>query len=208
MTLWKDAEKVLCRADPVLGQLIKQVGPCTIRPQRVEPYAALLRSVAYQQLHGKAAATIFGRLLDLCGGIVPPPEQLLALDPLQLRACGFSEAKCRALRDIAQKAVEGIIPTRRAALRLSDEELIRRITVTRGVGRWTVEMMLMFTLGRPDVLPVDDFGVREGFKALYKKRKQPTPKQLKAYGAKHWAPYQTVASWYMWRALELSRVKS
>lgn len=204
MTRWSEAEKALIKADPALRPLIKACGPCQLKPQRTEPYAALLRSIAHQQLHGKAAETIFGRFLALYDGQVPGPEALLKTSVAKLRACGFSESKVLALRDVAAKTVEGIVPTRRQAARMSDEDLIKRITQVRGVGRWTVEMLLMFTLGRADVLPVDDFGVREGFRIHYRKRRQPTPKELAQYGER-WLPWRSVASWYMWRALELSR---
>lgn len=204
MTRWIAAEKALIKADPALKPLIKVCGPCQLRPQRAEPYAALLRSIAHQQLHGKAAETIFNRFKALYGDNIPAPEDLLKTPMAKLRACGFSESKSLALRDVAAKTVEGVVPTRRQAARMSDEDLIKRITEVRGVGRWTVEMLLMFTLGRADVLPADDFGVREGFKVHYNKRKQPTPRELAGYGER-WAPYRSVASWYMWRALELSR---
>ncbi len=206
MTLWMDAEKALAKADPQLKGLIKAVGPCTIKPEKVEIYASLLSSIAHQQLHGKAAQTIFGRFKDLYDGAVPSPEQLIKTKLPKLRACGFSESKSLALLDVAAKTLEGIVPTRKAALKLENDELIKRMTQVRGVGRWTVEMLLMLNLARPDVLPVDDFGVREGFKVHYGHITQPKPKELAAYGER-WAPWRTVASWYMWRALDLSRVK-
>lgn len=205
MTLWNDAEKALAKADPRLKSLIKAVGPCTIKPEKIELYASLLRSIAHQQLHGKAAETIFGRLKALHDGQIPQPGQLLKMKMPQLRACGFSESKSLALRDVAAKTLEGVVPARRAALKMDNEELIARITQVRGVGRWTVEMLLMFNLARPDVLPVDDFGVREGFKLHYGYVTQPKPRELAVYG-EVWAPWRTVASWYMWRALELSRL--
>lgn len=207
MTLWTDAERALIKADPALKPLIKAAGPCTIKPQKIELYASLLRSIAHQQLHGKAAETIFSRFKALYDDEIPTPEALLKTRMPKLRACGFSESKALALLDVAAKAADGTIPTRRAALKLSNEELIKRITAVRGVGRWTVEMLLMFNLARPDVLPVDDFGVREGYKVHYGLAAQPKPKELAAYGER-WAPYRSIASWYMWRALELSRVKS
>ena len=204
MTNWIDAQKALAKADPVLGALMKEVGPCTLKGNKRQPYAALLEAVAHQQLHGKAAMTIYNRFLALYGGKEPEPDALLATEDVALRACGFSTNKVLALKDIAAKAQDGTIPTRRQAARMSDDDLIKQIKTVRGVGRWTVEMLLMFTLARPDVLPIDDFGVREGFKALYHKRRQPTPAELTKFAAR-WSPWRSVASWYMWRALELSR---
>ena len=204
MTNWIDAQKALAKADPVLAALMKEVGPCTLKGNKRQPYVALLEAVAHQQLHGKAAMTIYNRFLALFGGKEPEPEALLAIEDAALRACGFSANKVLALKDIAAKAQDGTIPTRKQAARMSDDDLIKQIKTVRGVGRWTVEMLLMFTLARPDVLPVDDFGVREGFKTLYHKRRQPTPKELAKFAAR-WSPWRSVASWYMWRALELSR---
>ena len=204
MTLWIPAQKALVKADPAFKPVIRAVGDCTITPQKTQPYAALLSAIAHQQLHGKAAATILGRFTTLYNGRMPKPAELLATTPEQLRACGFSTAKSAALLDVALKAQEGVIPTLAAANKLDNEELIVRMTAPRGVGRWTVEMFLMFTLGRPDVLPVDDFGIREGYKALHNLPAQPKPKELLAIGER-WAPWRTVASWYLWRALELSR---
>ena len=118
-----------------------------------------------------------------------------------MRGAGLSRAKLRAIKDIARKAAAGVVPARRVVARLGDDEIVERLTAARGVGRWTVEMLLLFTLGRPDVLPVDDFGVREGFKIAYRRRKQPTPKQLRRYGER-WRPHRSVAAWYLWRAVE------
>lgn len=205
MPTYTAAEKRLIKVDKHLAKVIKAVGPCTLKPQRGrQPYEALCRAVAHQQVHGKAAEAILGRLLAHFDGAFPTPAELLKLGPAKLRACGFSGSKVLALRDIAEKTIEGIIPTRKACARLSDEALIERLTAARGVGRWTVEMFLMFGLGRADILPVDDFGIREGYKLMHKLDEQPKPKALAALGA-HWAPWRTVASWYLWRAVDLYR---
>jgi len=182
----------LTAADPVLGAHIARIGPLKRRvPEFSELYPALLSAVAHQQLHARAAAAILGRLKALGGGEFPAPEVLLALPDAALRGCGFSASKMTAIRDIAAKAVDGTIPSRARALRLRDSELIERLTRIRGVGQWTVEMLLIFTLRRPDVLPVDDFGVREGFKRLHGLAAQPKPKELARIG-EVWAPYRDV----------------
>ncbi len=165
-----------------------------------DPYRALVRSVVYQQLSGKAAATIHGRVLALFPDKDhPDPEDLLRTKDEALRGAGLSRQKTAALKDVAQKRIEGIIPQARALVRLPDEEIIERLTAARGVGRWTVEMYLIFTLGRPDVLPIDDLGVRKGAEKLYKRAF--TPKELGAYGER-WAPWRSAAAWHLWRVMD------
>jgi len=168
----------------------------------IRPFDALAESIAYQQLSGKAAATIFGRVRAL----YPKrkwldPEQLLATPDETLRAAGLSRAKTAALKDLAAKTIDGTVPTGRALIRMSDDEIIARLTAVRGIGRWTVEMLLLFDLGRPDVWPVDDYGVRKGFAKTFGRRQLPTPKQLMKFGEK-WRPYRSMAAWYFWRALD------
>ncbi len=193
------------RRDPALRRVIRQVGPCTLKPARRQPYEALVRAIAHQQVHGRAAEAILGRFLACCEGPgFPPPEAVLALSPEAMRACGLSANKVLAIRDIAEKAAAGVVPTRAAARRLDDEALIERLVPLRGVGRWTVEMLLIFTLGRPDVLPVDDFGVREGYRLATGLPEQPRPKALAEIGLA-WAPYRTTAAWYLWRAADLAK---
>lgn len=194
----------LCRADKVLARVIKKVGPCPLAPRRgVPPYQALVKSVTYQQLNGKAAETIFRRLLALFPGKkFPAPEDIVATPEEQLRSAGLSRAKTAAIKDIAAKTLDGVVPTRRAIAKMSDPEIIERLTTIRGVGPWTVEMLLMFTLGRPDVLPATDYGVRSGFARVYGLKALPSPKELLAHGER-WQPHRTVAAWYLWRALEL-----
>ena len=192
--------------DPVMKGLIAAVGPCRIEVQdQCPPFQSLARAIAHQQLHASAARAILARLVAGCGGgRFPTPQSLLAAKDAELRANGFSFAKIAALKDLAAKTIEGIVPERRALEGLSDLEIIERLTQVRGIGRWTVEMMLMFHLGRPDVLPVDDFGVRTGFRHAYALRKIPPPKVLAAYGER-WGPYRSTAAWYLWRAVELER---
>lgn len=193
------------RRDPVLKGVIRQVGPFTMKPARRQPYEALVRAIAHQQVHGRAAEAILGRFLDCCAGRgFPSPGTVLALTPEAMRACGLSANKVLAIRDIAEKAAAGVVPTRAAARRMTDEELIERLVPLRGVGRWTVEMLLIFTLGRPDVLPVDDFGVREGYRVAAGLEEQPKPRALKEIG-KAWAPFRTTAAWYLWRAADLHK---
>ncbi|WP_338662317.1 DNA-3-methyladenine glycosylase 2 family protein [Pararoseomonas sp. SCSIO 73927] len=196
-------------ADPVLGPVIAQVGAMGLKPVKDrEPYEALVRAIAHQQVHGRAAEAMLNRLIALTPDHpFPPPARVLALEEGQLRACGFSGAKQAAILDIAHKSAAGWVPTRRAAARLSDEALIERLVALRGVGRWTVEMLLMFTLGRPDILPVDDFGVREGYRVAAGLEAQPKPKELAAIGAR-WAPFRSAAAWYLWRAADLNKTNS
>ena len=189
--------------DKVLGRLIRKVGPCTLEPKaRRTPFEALVQAVTYQQLNGTAAATILGRVKALYPGRrFPRPEDLLATPDERLRGAGLSRAKTAAVKDIAAKTLEGVVPTSRAIARLSDDEIVERLTTVRGVGPWTVEMLLIFTLGRQDVLPATDFGVRKGFAVTYGLKELPAPKDLLAHGEK-WRPHRTTAAWYLWRSLE------
>lgn len=204
-----EALRHLRRTDPVLGGLIRRIGACSLKPERGRsPYAALMGAVAHQQLNGRAAEAIFSRFLALYPGrAFPDPADVLATDPALLRAAGFSLAKIATLRAISEAARDGVVPTRRAATRLSDDALIERLTTVRGIGRWTVEMLLIFSLGRPDVLPVDDFGVREGYRLLHGLDNQPRPRVLAELGA-IWAPHRSTAAWYLWqRAGEARKAK-
>jgi DNA-3-methyladenine glycosylase II len=202
-----EALKHLAKADKKLGAFIKKHGPITREtPEFTEPYEALISAVAHQQLHGKAAITILNRLRALDGGNIPAPSALLAISDEAIRACGFSGAKMRALRDIAARAADGTIPSAARAKRLSDQELINRLTIIRGVGQWTVEMLLIFTLRRPDIFPVDDFGVREGFRVLHGLEAQPKPKPFAEMG-KIYAPYRSLAALYFWRAADAAKLE-
>jgi 3-methyladenine DNA glycosylase/8-oxoguanine DNA glycosylase len=161
-----------------------------------------MEAIAYQSISGKAAATIFARIKALsASGGVPTPEELLNLKTRQLRKAGLSGAKILSMKDLAQKTIDGIVPTHDEALKLSDEELVERLDSVRGIGAWTVEMFLIFRLGRPDVLPIHDLGVQKGWSVAYGKKHKPRPKELLKFGER-WRPYRTVASWYMWRAFE------
>jgi DNA-3-methyladenine glycosylase II len=166
------------------------------------PYEALMESIAYQSISGKAAATIFGRVKALgTDGRPPSPKQMLKLRKQTLRKAGLSGAKVSAMKDLALKTIQGIVPTREDACKMSDEELVERLVSVRGIGAWTVEMFLIFNLGRPDVLPIHDLGVKKGWSVTYGKAHMPKPKELLAFG-EQWRPYRTIASWYMWRAFE------
>jgi len=206
----------LSRVDRKLARIIARSGPCHLQQETTQSiFEALLESIIYQQLNGKVAATITNRVKALFPentkrirtrrGLVdgfPSPEQILAAPEELLRSAGLSRAKMLAIRDLAAKTLDGTVPTVKQAHRMSDEELIERLDSVRGVGRWTVEMLLIFRLGRPDVLAVDDYGIRKGFAKMHKLAELPKPKELLAYGER-WRPYRSVASWYMWRAAEM-----
>ena len=199
-----EAVEHLCRADKMLARLIRKVGPCTMKVRnRRTPFAALVSAVTYQQLNGTAAETILKRFLALYPGKrFPAPEDVLATPEELMRAAGLSRAKTAAIKDIAAKTVAGIVPASREILKLTNEEIVERLTSVRGVGPWTVEMLLMFTLGRLDVLPATDYGVRKGFAVTFGWKELPTPKELLEYGER-WRPHRSTAAWYLWRALEL-----
>lgn len=221
----------LSAIDAALAKLIVDMRPFDPGIDHTQsPYEALMEAIVYQSISGKAAATIFERVKALGAAAgpgetagsasaartlsgarlaekvsgnsrVPTPEEVLKLTKRQLRKAGLSGAKILAMRDLAQKTIDGIVPTHDEALRLSDEELVERLDSVRGIGRWTVEMFLIFRLGRPDVLPIHDLGVQKGWSVAYRKKRMPRPKELLKFGER-WRPYRTVASWYMWRAFE------
>jgi len=193
-----DAEVQLSKLCKRFARVVEKHEPYPTKFERQnDPYRALIRAVVFQQLSGKAAQTIHGRVLALFAEKDhPDPEDILTASDEVLRGAGLSRQKIAALRDISQKRIEGVIPEARALSKLGDEEIIERLTAARGVGRWTVEMYLMFTLGRPDVLPVDDLGVRKGAEKLY--RRSFTPKELAAYGER-WTPHRSAAAWHLWR---------
>lgn len=196
----------LAAADPVMGRLIAAVGEYGLVPDlECPPFRALARAIAHQQLNGAVANRILERFVTACGrDAFPTPRSVLEAPQETLRAAGFSGAKIAALRDLAAKALEGVVPSRAELAALSDAEIVARLTGVRGIGRWTVEMMLMFQLGREDVLPADDFGVRNGFRLAYGLRGLPVPRALARFGER-WAPHRTAAAWYLWRAIDLSR---
>ncbi len=203
-----DAEQHLSAQDEDFALLIARVGPSQLAAAPREPYEALVRAVAHQQLHARAAERILGRLLDLHpGDAFPAPASVLAVSDEAFRACGFSASKAAAIRSIADHAARGIVPSADEAASLTDDVLVERLVSIRGVGRWTVEMLLIFTLGRPDVLPVDDFGVREGWRLLKRLDAQPRPRELARIG-EAWGPWRSTAAWYLWRAAdEAKRVR-
>lgn len=196
------AVKHLGRADPVLSKLMKRAGPFALQTRSMHnPFEALARNIVFQQLHGSAAEAIHGRLIGLFGGGRLRPSDVLEASEESLRGVGLSGAKTAALKDLAAKTLDGTVPTLARLKRMEDEEIVERLTRVRGIGRWTVEMLLMFRLGRPDVLPVGDYAVRKGFMVAYGLDEMPKPKALELH-AEAWRPYRSVASWYMWRALE------
>ena len=199
-------EGKLAARDPKLAQLIARVGPFPIKADGlVRPLDALARSITYQQLSGKAAGTIFGRVQKLFPRRKWFSAKLILATPDEtFRGAGLSRAKTAAIKDLAAKTLDGTVPKHAALARMSDEEIIARLTSVRGIGRWTVEMLLLFHLGRLDVWPVDDLGVRKGYALTYRKKMAPTPKELLAIGEK-WRPYRSVAAWYFWRALDLPK---
>jgi DNA-3-methyladenine glycosylase II len=223
------ALRELTAADPKLGRLIHRAGPFTMRIASAQsPFEALVESIVYQQLHGKAAATIHRRMLESFLPLAdtsdhreavengtkyhPTPQQILDCPNTQLRAAGLSANKALALRDLAAKTLDGTVPTLAAIRRMSDEAIIEHLTQVRGIGVWTVHMMLIFRLGRPDVLPTSDYGVRKGFALTFGKLKPtdkvtpmdlPTPAEMEKR-AKKWAPWRSIASWYLWRACDLA----
>jgi DNA-3-methyladenine glycosylase II len=198
------ALKALKKADKPLAQVIKYVGPCTLKPNDIQsPFVALAESIVYQQLSGKAAATIFGRvksLFDPSGGFTA--EQVLNTPVEILRGAGCSNAKGLALIDLAEKTISGVVPTVDQLHTMPDDEIIERLVSIRGVGKWTVEMLLIFRLGRMNVMPATDYGIRKGFALTYGLADLPTPSQIVAH-SEIWKPFRTLASWYLWRALEL-----
>lgn len=197
----------LSACDPRLKALIKRVGAAEVTYHaRREVFEALATAIVYQQLHGKAAETILARFLELHPKRkgFPEPRAILRHSIEKMMSAGLSRAKAGAIQDLARKVVEGKIPNRKAAAKMSNEELVAVLTQVKGIGQWTVEMFLMFTLGRPDILPVHDFGVRKGYMLAFGKRKMPTPLALERIG-RAWSPHRTAMSWYFWRATDLEK---
>ncbi len=194
----------LAQTDRRLARLIERVGTFRLQlSHRATPFQALFKAIVYQQLSGHAASTIFRRVRALYPGRRPPgPRQILATDDAELRQAGLSIAKIRATKDLAEKTLRGTVPAAGVLHRLSDEEIIARVTTVRGVGPWTAEMLLIFHLGRPDVLPVRDLGIRKGFQRAYGLDAIPDPEHVREHG-RRWQPYRSVASWYLWRANDL-----
>jgi 3-methyladenine DNA glycosylase/8-oxoguanine DNA glycosylase len=202
------AKKILLKKDPTLKDLFSRHKKLDFEPKlERSPYESLVRAIAHQQLHGKAAETILGRFTGLFSH-KPFPEctDILSLSPDKIRACGFSQSKVKSIHDIARHTEKGLVPDKAKILKMSNQEIVESLTQIYGVGRWTVEMLLIFQLGRLDVWPVDDFGIRRGFQIWKKKRKFPTAKDLKPMSTK-WEPYQTVVSLYLWKEADLAKLK-
>jgi DNA-3-methyladenine glycosylase II len=207
----------LAAADAKLGSLIERVGPFSLKLKSSHsPFEALFESILYQQLHGRAAATILARLLVACGGSHPLPEQLLALPVERMRAAGVSQNKILALQDLARKTLDGTVPSLARIRRMPEDEILERLTEVRGVGIWTAEMFLIFRLGRPDVFPVSDYGVRKGFLLTFGKKAAGKPVTIDMLPtademlrrSRRWRPWRSVASWYLWRACDMERSDS
>jgi DNA-3-methyladenine glycosylase II len=200
-----EAHAHLSRIDKRLAGVIARVGEFRFKLDECDSvYESLLEAITHQSIAGKAAQVIYGRIKAFgSDGRCPTPQELLRVRKPQLRKAGLSHAKVAAVRDLAQKTIEGVVPTIEAAQKMSDEELVERLISVRGIGAWTVEMFLIFRLGRPDVLPIHDYGVQKGWAITYRKKNIPKPKDLLKFGER-WRPYRTVASWYMWRAVSLA----
>jgi 3-methyladenine DNA glycosylase/8-oxoguanine DNA glycosylase len=198
-----EAHAHLTAKDKRLARLIEKNGEFKFKLDTCESvYESLLEAIVYQSISGKAAATIYARVKALgSGGACPTPQEILGASMQTLREAGLSGAKAASMKDLAQKTIDGVVPSMAEAHKLSDEELVTRLDSVRGIGAWTVEMFLMFRLGRPDVLPVHDYGVQKGFALTYGKKFIPKPRELAAFGER-WRPYRSIASWYMWRAVE------
>jgi DNA-3-methyladenine glycosylase II len=199
----------LSAADAVMRRILREIGPCTLVPElRRPPFQSLVRAVAHQQLNGTAANTILTRFIKLFPGRrFPRPGDLASVSDEDLRHVGFSRAKVASIRDIAAKTLDGTIPASKKIHLLTDEEIIARLIEVRGVGRWTVVMLLIFQLGRTDVLPADDFGVRQGFRVAYGREAMPSVKEVLANG-ECWRPFRTTAAWYLWRVADRARKQS
>ncbi|HSJ64189.1 MAG TPA: DNA-3-methyladenine glycosylase [Gemmatimonadaceae bacterium] len=197
----RPAVRHLKRADPRLAAVIERVGPCRLEIRRDGThFEYVLRAIVYQQLSGKAAGTIHGRVVDLLGG-TPTPDAVLGTPDEAFRAAGLSRQKLSYVRDLARQAAAGAVPLETIET-LDDEAVIEALASIKGVGRWTAQMFLLFRLGRPNVLPAEDLGIRKGVQLAYRTRGLPPPKRVLALG-RAWAPYASVASWYLWRSLEL-----
>lgn len=195
----------LSRRDPKLAKVIRQVGAFPTEKQKPQPpFESLMRSIVYQQLAGKAAATIFGRVKALGANGFPTPEEMLAMGDDRLRGAGLSRQKIAAVKDLAAKTLDGTVPELAVLRGMNPEDIVERLTQVRGIGEWSVQMFLMFRLGHPDVLPIRDLGIQKGFQIVYGKRKTPKPKIILEFG-ELWRPYRSIASWYLWRAVDVAK---
>ena len=207
MSTTREMQIALAKADPVLGRHVEKVGAYAIKRDEVSNlYETLAEAIVYQQLHAKAASTIFGRLKALGVSGFPTPDELLTLEEAKIRGAGLSNAKTRAVRDLAARQKAHELPSIDEAREIADALLVEKLTAVRGIGPWTVEMLLIFRLGRPDVLPSTDYGIRQGFQKVFRTKALPTPKQVLERGER-WRPHRTMASWYLWRALDAAPPK-
>jgi 3-methyladenine DNA glycosylase/8-oxoguanine DNA glycosylase len=203
-----EAAAHVAKRDAKLARIIESAGPMRLEVAAAQSsFEALAESIVYQQLSGKAAATIHGRVCALFPRKRLAPERIAAAKDEELRGAGLSRAKVLALRDLAARTLDGTVPSIRRLTAMDDDAIVEQLVQVRGIGRWTVEMLLIFRLGRPDVLPVHDYGVRYGYQLAYGKRALPTPKELAKRG-EAWKPFRTAASWYLWRAVDLARRKA
>jgi DNA-3-methyladenine glycosylase II len=193
----------LCRVDQDLARVIRKVGSFPTKKQKPQPpFESLMRAIVYQQLAGAAAATIFGRVKALgSDGKCPSPQEILRASRAKLRRAGLSRQKIAAVKDLAKKTIDGTVPPLATIRRMTEEEILERLTLVRGIGEWSVHMFLMFQLGRPDVLPIKDFGIRKGFQHVYGLKNEPKPQAVLEFGER-WRPYRSIASWYLWRAVD------
>jgi 3-methyladenine DNA glycosylase/8-oxoguanine DNA glycosylase len=199
----KAVTRRLSAADPVLAGVIARVGPCLLRPAtRINLFQALLRSIIYQQLHGKAAAAIHARVLAAFGGERAKAAALLEIPDAVFRSAGLSANKLKSVRDLAARTLDGTIPSAKIVATLGDDELVERLTLVRGIGPWTVHMLMIFHLGRSDVMPTGDYAISKAFSLLYRRGRAITPAALLRH-SRRWQPYRSVASWYLWRSLDL-----
>ena len=197
----------LSRLDPHLAQVIRRVGSFPTKRQKPQPpFASLLRAIVYQQITGKAAETILGRVKALGAADFPTPEEILSLDESKLRGAGLSWQKIAAAKDLAAKTLDGTVPSLGKLRRMSEDEIHERLIQVRGIGTWSVQMFLMFRLGRADVLPIHDLGIRKGFQLVYGHKDVPKPEFILEHGER-WRPYRSIASWYLWRAVDEERAK-
>jgi DNA-3-methyladenine glycosylase II len=197
----------LSRADRQLARVIRRIGSFpTKRRKPQHPFASLLQAIVYQQIAGKAAEAIFGRVKALGANGFPTPEEILRASKAKLRRAGLSRQKIAAVRDLAAKTLDGTVPTLAKIRRMSEEEILERLTQVRGIGEWSVQMFLMSRLGRPDVLPIHDYGIQKGFQRVYGHKEVPKPQVILEH-AERWRPYRSIASWYLWRALEEEQTK-
>ncbi len=198
----KEADRVISSVDEAMAGVIERYGPCKMSLNVVQsPFQALFKSIIYQQLSTQSATSIYNRVLQLFDTGVPSPQVTLNLTDEELRGAGMSRQKISYMRDLAVKTAEGTVPSLEELDRLPDEEILERLTAVHGIGRWTVEMLLMFSMGRPDILPSTDLGIRKGFQQVYGHEELPKPRQIEKYG-ELWRPYRTIASWYLWRVVD------